>query len=317
MVEVRHLDYFVAVVEQGSLRAAAEKLGVTQPALTKAVRRLEDSFGVPLFDRQARGMTLTAYGTALLRHARDLQTSAQAAWDELAALRSGVAGLVKIGAGPSWQDSILAGAISELRALRSGVRVQVFGGSDDQLKAMLQHGAVDFILAAVPDTPRLRPDLVWRSLLADEYCIIADRGHPLRVRSDIKLEDLLAYPWILPSAKSNMVERLRIILRAQGLPPPEPAVETDVISLKFALMRDSDYLSINAAAHLNAINPGFLAPLDVPGTRSRRDAGIITRRSIMPSPATNALIKILETLGTKPIPEGHGTQCSNGSNRWS
>src|SRR5690242_7058349 len=153
MVEVRHLDYFVAVVEQGSLRGAAQKLGVTQPALTKAIRRLEDSFGVPLFDRQARGMALTAYGTALLRHARDLQTSTQAAWDEITALRSGVAGLVKVGAGPSWQDSVLPEAIRELRVHRPGVRVQVFGASDDQLKTMLQGGAVDLVLAAVPDTP--------------------------------------------------------------------------------------------------------------------------------------------------------------------
>jgi DNA-binding transcriptional LysR family regulator len=99
-VELRNLEYFLAVVEHGSLRAAAQQLGVTQPALTKAVRRLEDSFGVLLFERRARGVALTTYGSALVRHARDLRSSVRAAWDELGALRTGSAGLVRVGRAP-------------------------------------------------------------------------------------------------------------------------------------------------------------------------------------------------------------------------
>ena len=76
-------------------------------------------------------------------------------------------------------------------------------------------------------------------------------------------EDLLAYPWILPPATTYMVGRLRHLLRAAGLPPPVPAIETDVIALKFALMRDSDYLSYHAAAHLAAFDPSFIKPLEV------------------------------------------------------
>ena len=67
---------------------------------------------------------------------------------------------------------------------------------------------------------------------------------------DVRPEDLLAYPWILPPATSYMVGRLHHLLRAAGLPPPVPSIETDVIPLKFALMRDNDYLSYHAAAHL-------------------------------------------------------------------
>jgi DNA-binding transcriptional LysR family regulator len=295
-VELRNLEYFLAVVEHGSLRAAAQQLGVTQPALTKAVRRLEDSFGVLLFERRARGVALTTYGSALVRHARDLRSSVRAAWDELGALRTGSAGLVRVGAGPSWQDTILPEAIASLRADRPGVRVQAVGGSDHEVKAQLKGGGLDLVLAAVPDTPRLEPGLRWRSLLSDEYCVIADAGHPLFARPEVRLEDVLSYPWILPSAASYMVERLRLLLRSRGLPAPEPAIETDVIGLKFALMRGSEYLSFHGATHLAAHNPATLAILDVPGTRVRREAGIITRQKVQPSPATAALIKILERI---------------------
>ena len=294
MFDLRTVDYFLTAVARGSLRAAAQDLGITQPALTKAIRRLEDSFGAPLFDRKARGVTPTVYGTALLRHARDVKAAMGAAREEVEALRSGSAGLVKIGAGPSWQDAVLPEAIAELRATRPGVRVYVTGGGDDQLKEQLKTGALDFVLAAVPETQRLEPELAWQPLLADEYCVIADVGHPLRERDRIRPEDLLAYPWILPPATTYMVGRLRHLLRAAGLPPPVPSIETDVIALKFALMRDSEYLSYHAAAHLAAFDPPFIKPIDVPGTRAVRQAGLINRRGIEFSPAAKALIGALE-----------------------
>ena len=68
MFDLRTVDYFLTAVMRGSLRAAAQDLGVTQPALTKAIRRLEDSLGVALFDRKARGVAPTVYGAALLRN---------------------------------------------------------------------------------------------------------------------------------------------------------------------------------------------------------------------------------------------------------
>lgn len=294
MIDLRTLDYFLAAVARRSLREAARQLGITQPALTKAIRRLEDSFGVPLFDRQARGVSPTVYGTALLRHAGDVKAALGAASEEIEALRTGSAGLVKVGAGPSWQDAVLPEAIIELRAGNPRIRVHVTGGGDDQLKGQLKSGALDLVLAAVPETQRLEPELAWRPLLADEYCVIADVGHPLRQQKAIRAEDLLAYPWILPSASSYLVGRLHHLLRAAGVPMPVPAIETDVISLKFALMRGSDYLSYHAAAHLASTGPGRIQPLDAPGTRAVRHAGLITRRGSELGPAANALVAILD-----------------------
>ena len=176
--------------------------------------------------------------------------------------------------------------------------IHVTGGGDDQLKEQLKSGALDFVLAAVPETPRIEPEMTWWPLLADEYCVIADIGHPLRRRKKIKAEHLLGYPWILPPATTYMVGRLQHVLRAAGLPAPAAAIETDVIPLKFALMRGSQYLSYHAAAHLTALNPGFIAPIDVPGTRAVRQAGLITRRGTDLSPAAKALVGILQRLSS-------------------
>jgi DNA-binding transcriptional LysR family regulator len=293
LFDIRTVDYFLTAVSTGSLRAAAQALGVTQPALTKAIRRLEDSFGAPLFDRQARGVTPTVYGVALLRHAKDMKAALDAAREEVEALRSGNAGLVKVGAGPSWQSTILPESIAELRLGRPGVRVHVVGGNDNQLKEQLKSGALDFVLAAVPETPRLAPELVWQSLMADQYCVIADIHHPLRRQALVTTEDLLAYPWILPAATSYMVGRLHQVFRMAGLPPPQPAIETDVVPLKLELMRGSTYLSYHAETHLAGMATGHIMPIEAPGTRAVRDAGLINRRKVDPSPAASALIAIL------------------------
>jgi DNA-binding transcriptional LysR family regulator len=293
MFDMRTVDYFLAIVARKSMRAAAQQLGVTQPALTKAIKRLEDSFGAPLFERQARGVTPTAYGLAVLRHARDLKSALVAAREEVAALKTGSLGLVKIGAGPSWQETILPQAITELRDARPGVRVHITGGGDDQLKEQLKSGALDFVLAAVPEAPRLDPQLAWRPLMADQYIIIADVNHPLRRKSDVRPEDLLGYPWVLPPATAYMVGRLHHQLRAAGLPAPVPSIETDVIALKLELMRNSGYLSYHAEAHLRGSGERFIQPLEVPGMRTLRHAGLIHRHGIELSPAANALVDIL------------------------
>ncbi|HLT02020.1 MAG TPA: LysR substrate-binding domain-containing protein [Geminicoccaceae bacterium] len=295
-MDLRAIEYFAAVAECGTVRGAAARLGITQPALTKAIRRLEDEVGAVLFDRQARGVTLTAYGRTLLRHARNLQASLKEARDEMAALRAGIAGRIRIGAGPSWEQSVLPQAITRFREARPGVQIYVLGGVDAALKAQLRAGDLDFVLAATPDAPQLEPDLDWRPLIADDYRVIAAAHHPLHARRNTALADLLDYPWILPGAATQMAQRLRIMFRAHGLPPPEPVIETDIVSLKLALMRDSDFLGFHAAAHLRAIDPGQFRPIDVPGGTWRRAAGIITLRRNEPSAAAAALIDIIEAI---------------------
>ena len=295
-MELRTVDYFLAAAEQGSLRGAAHRLGVTQPALTKAIRRLEDEAGVILFDRKARGVSLTVYGEAMLRHARNLRASIRDAREEIAGLRSGFAGHVRVGVGPSWEQTVLPEAITAFRAERPGVQLGMVGRSDDTLKGMLRAGDLDFVVAATPDAPQLEPDLDWRPLLDDDYRVVASITHRLRARHVVRLADLLDFPWILPPPRTQMAERLRIIFRAHGLPPPEPVIETDVVPLKLRLMRDTDYLSFHAARHLTEVDPGLVRPLEVEGGTWRRAAGIISRRGVEPNPAASRLVSIIEMI---------------------
>ncbi|WP_027134589.1 LysR family transcriptional regulator [Geminicoccus roseus] len=294
-MDFRHLKYFLAVAEHGSLQMAARRLGITQPALTKAIRRIEDSVGVRLFDRHAYGVRLNAYGSAFLKDAQDLDQAFHDAMGRMRSLRRGITGLITIAAGPFWQDAVLPGAIAEMRRLRPDVLIKVMSGADDHLRELLKSRRLAFMLSADhPPALRSEPGLVWENLMVDEYRVIADVGHPLHRCAEISPAQLLDYPWILPPQQGNMVGRLRLLLRSLGLSDPVPSVETESIHLKFNLMRGSDYLSYHAMAHLRAYCPDFIRPIMAPGTAAVRHAGLWKREGMSLGPADLTLIDILK-----------------------
>lgn len=294
-MDYRVAEYLIGVARDGSLRAAADRIGVTQPTLTKAMRRLEDEVGAPLFHRTARGVTLTVYGEAVLRHALAIKASVKEAHEEVAALKQGLGGRVRIGAGPSWQRSVLPEAVETFRQDWSRVHLEIVGGMDDQLKTRLRSGELDMVLAAMSGPTPVEPDLTGRSLIDDEYGIIAAASHPLCSQpGPIPLSELVGQTWILPGRGSLMVLRLAAIFQAHGLPTPQAIVETDIAHLKMRLMQKADYLSFHALNQLAESDPGPIVPLPVPDARWRRSAGVMMRRGVTPSPAAEAMIKAIE-----------------------
>jgi DNA-binding transcriptional LysR family regulator len=299
-MELRNVEYFLTIAKAGSMRAAAKTLGMTQPALTKAMRRMEDQAGVPFFERSAHGVSLTEYGQSFLRHARMLKASMTDAANDLEALRRGTAGRVRIGAGPSWQTRILPEAITAFRAERPAVLIEIHAGLDDSLKQDLRNGMLDFVLAVLPEGSE-DPDLDGQALVLDDYRVIADRSHPLHRAAEFDFADLLAFPWVLPGRSTYLVRRLEIMMRARGLPPPRATVETDIVALKIALMRGSDYLSFHAVDHLATLGETGIVPLRQADASWPRRAGIVTRHGVEHDAATRRLIDIIIAC-SKPAP---------------
>ena len=297
-MELRDIDYFLAVSSERSMRAAATRLGLTQPALSKAIRRLEDEVGAVLLDRDARGVALTVYGRSFLRHARSLQAGMTEASSEIRALAAGTAGLVRLGAGPRWQQWLLPEAIRRFRSAHPDVQLLVTGGTDDVLKEQLSAGELDFIVASIPEGTEF-PALEGHGLVVDEYRVVADRNHPLRRAADPTLADLLRFAWVLPNAKTYLMARFEAILRAHGLTPPRPMIETDLPTMRFALMRGSDLLSVHIVGQLRAFGETRILPIEIAEARWQRPSGLIQRRGIEPNPAAVELMRIMADLAAR------------------
>src|SRR5437764_15428498 len=193
----RRVRAFVALTEQHHMPSVAESLGITQPAVSIAVRQLEDSIGVPLFERTARGMMPTPAGAALALRLKRALAEIRHAVADIASLRGITQGTVMVGALPLGRTRLLPESIAGVVARYPGLHIATMEGSFESLAASLRSGDLDFILGA------LRPaesasDLVGEPLAHDELAIVSRNGHPWTGRKHISPRDLSRARWVPP-----------------------------------------------------------------------------------------------------------------------
>ena len=294
-MELQTLSHFLAVIDTGSFSAAARVLNITQPALTKRIKALEDSVGVRLFDRLPRGVTPTPYGEALARHARLIRREVDNAEAEIDSLRGARTGDVRIGAGPSWGSDLLPRAIARVHKAQPEIRFFVRQLPEDQLFPALNDGELDLAVGVVPP-PAGFEGLSSKTLISDDTNVVARADHPLADRTNIGLADLLDYPWVLPSHLTKIRNVFDQLFLIGGFNPPKPVLESDSLVVRLALPRQGCFLTFSASQNLVEHAEGSLISLDVPECTWQRNAGVSTRASGHLSPAARRLIAELETV---------------------
>jgi len=301
-MDLRQLEYFLAVAKRGSFTAAASELGLTQPSLTKTIRGLEQELGVQLFERLPRGVELTAFGSSLLRHAEAMHVHVQDAKNEIEGLRGGTFGLVTIGAGPAWLRRHLPVAVSRTLSRNPGIKVRIESGYDEGLIRLLRRGEVDFVVAELPTSERSK-DLNVAPLTSDTLGVCCRAKHPLSKHRSVTMKRLLEFPWVMPPRSSRVQRRVTALFVAADLPAPEPAVEAESMAFLLQMLRDSDALTYTIHTTLLSAEGADLTMLNVPQLRASRDAGIMSRRGAWLSPAANAIINELKKI-CAGLPQG-------------
>ncbi len=294
-MNLRQLEYFLAVAKTLSITGAAADLGVAQPTLTKSIHALEEELGVMLFDRLPRGVQLTEFGHSLLRHAETVNVQVQDAVNEIAWLRGGAVGTVSIGAGPAWLRRHLPVSLARTVTRNPGIQARVVGGYDDILLRALRRGELDFVVAELP-SPELSQDLLIERLTSDELGPCCRQGHPLAGLEQPEPAELLEFPWIVPPPSTRSQRRLRALFIAVDLPPPRIVVETESMALILNMLRDSDALSFLGSMSVQWSEAEGLRMLKVPRISAVREAGIISRKDGWLSPAAVAIIEELRTV---------------------
>lgn len=238
---------FVAACDLGSLRAAGEATGFSQPALSRQIAALERSVGVPLLHRQARGVTPTAAGAALLPHARLLLHEALRGQEAARAAQGHIPTLL-LGAVPSATAALVPVALAQLREA-TGRECTVVTALTTRLAGMVQarglHAAV--VTDTTPGLPD-DPDLRAVHLLEDEMVVVVPAGHTAHVHPTVAIETLADEVWIEDNAGSAAMVR-RLAARA-GFEPRIQHLADDLMA-KTGLV---------AAGLGIALVPGLLVP---------------------------------------------------------
>lgn len=298
-IEFRQLRQFLAVVESKSFTAAAEKLNMTQPALTRSVQQLEDRFGVKLIERGSKALELTPFGRMLAERARLIEQEFAHIDSEMIAMKSGETGLLRIGTGPSG-TSYLPNAILAFQQQRPNVGVQLTINSMDSILGALLNGELDLICTAL-EFPR-HPTLKSERLIEINNVIIAAQNHPLAQVSAVEPRDLLGYRWVAFANDDMARSRLGAYFAASELDLPRFAVEANSLETVFSLLSGSDYLASMPSLVLPQARLRGLTPLQVKGSFWSVGFGFAYVRTAHLPPALAGFVSILRThmLSLKP-----------------
>ena len=250
--EAALLRHFLAVVNERSISAAAQRLAISQPALTKSIRKLETYLGAPLFERLPRGVSLTAFGETLLPHARRIEAECQFAETEMKALRGGHSGRLRLGAGPFFFFFLLPAAIAKLQPRVPDLRVELDVGTNEITHPRLFEGELDAVFCRLPEPAELPQSILRQEFIAIESRIVAGKGHPLLGKAKIGARELGAYPWVIYHQDREMVTQLFAAVHKSGVPPLRVGTEVKSMLALIQLLRAGPYLSCLPDALIHA-----------------------------------------------------------------
>lgn len=287
-MELRQLRHFVTVVDTGNLSRAAQRVAISQPALTRSIKNLEELMGVELLERKPRGVAPTEAGLALYHHARAVLNACNRLTRDVRELRRGVTGTVHLGIAPMFATHVVDDVIVALAQSQPGLGVVVSEGYFEDLVRELVDGRIDVIFCNFP-LVTVAPDLVQEPLLTIVASIVASPRHRLARRREVGPRDLVEERWVIADQPHSR-DAFEQFFAVDGLPSPREVVRTDSLALMRALVASGAFLA-TLPEHVVAaeLASGQLRRLPVSGGSLERRAGLIYREGAGSRPAVERL----------------------------
>ena len=301
-MELRDIEYFAVVAEHGHLGRAAEALGLSQPALSKCLSRLEQIVQAPLVKRSSKGIELTAEGLVLLSRIRELRLSLQSVVREIADVGEGRTGQLRVGVGLARPEQFLSVAFSELFKIAPKAKIIITASDNDLMIPALQNGELDLFMNYLPDRWPSE-GLVSDRLYDDEHVVCVSATHRLAAAKKVTLADLVEERWAVSAMTLSSQQRLQERFLDSGLPLPRIVLECRSASLRLRTVAGSDLLDWTSRRYIEQSGMDHLVrPLAVKELALRRPVGIVYRQEKYCPPLTQRFIGILKKLSNAASP---------------
>jgi DNA-binding transcriptional LysR family regulator len=242
-MKLHQLAALVSASESGSLRQAAEKLHLSQPALSRSIRELESELGVKLLERTPLGVEPTAYGKAVILRGRIIDSELRQAKDDVAHLRAATRGDLRIGATPVAAFSLLPTVLARLKKSRPQLQVSVTDGMGSSLFQQLRQGDFDFVFGRIDediDPHEFNADVLFN----DSLVVVARQDHPLarmRPGQKMKWEET---EWILPSGDNPARTAFQKAFYARSGKAPSSTIDSNSFVTMLTIISQTDLLGI-------------------------------------------------------------------------
>jgi LysR family transcriptional regulator, pca operon transcriptional activator len=298
-MKIRHLQCFMEVARLGHVGRAADQLAVTQPAVSKTLRELEQFLNVRLFTRGPKGLALTPLGEAFQHHAATGVLALQQAIASVAPGRLRGDANIRVGALPTVAVRIMPDAVRELTAQCRDAAVHLVTGPNRILLERLKGRELDVVVGRLAD-PDQMVGLAFEQLYLERMAVVVKPGHPLLAERLLKPRRLTEFEVLMPSREDITRPIVDRLLLASGIGAIERRIETVSSDFSRAYLKRTDavwIISYGVAALDIAAGDLVELPLDVSATLG--PVGMTTRADDRPAPIVDQFMKVTRTLAER------------------
>lgn len=305
----RNLRAFISVAEMASLTAAADKIGITQPSITKRLNNLETELGSRLFTRHHRGIVLTDAGERFYKRAKRIEQEYLQAAEELKSLTSAGLPVLRIGAGPLFHLRYVSRIFGMMHSEFNALKFVLNAGINEMTIPMLLAGELDLVLGVI-DYSGDELGLRTQALTTVEQGVVMRRtSSALQDDGRLPASELHKRPWILYGADRKNEDWLKRYFARNSLSSPTIVLRTSAFSAGLQLVESDQFVMMAPLQLAPVIESAGLVIHPVSPALNRQPAGIYVRESSMEFHAVQRFIELLQREFAE-LPEGSNGQSS-------
>ncbi len=296
------LRNFVAVVEAGAFRQAAKNLNLSQSSVSKSLQQLEDELGAKLLQRQARGVTATAAGEALLTRAKMIEAELRHVHNDVQTVQGAQIGEIRVTASPTVAMGLLPRAIVAFQKERPRVSFCISEDVYPDMLPAIRSGDIDFAICLVPGRPR-DPKLNYVSLVKDRLVPAVRADHPLLNARRPKLGDLLDLDWIIYRRSNTGLDIFEQTFASNGLALPKSTIQCTSFGCALSLAESGNYVTlVPSQLFFGSRKPSSLALLQLDSPMLPWEIGIISRSKHELSAVCLAFLSEVKRIAVAMVP---------------
>lgn len=294
------LQALIARAEHATEAAAAQAVGLSQSALNQALRRLEHTARVPLYERTRVGTRLNAAGEWLLQQVKVALAEVRVGHEELARRRGLGESQLTVGSLPMATDVLVPQAVAQVIAARPQLRATVKDGTYESLTRLLRSADLDLMVGPLRGR-ELAADLREETLYVDRFVAVVRHGHPaIASGRRATLKRLAAYPWVGPLRGTPAEAVFDRLFADAGLAPPAVALRTHSTGVVRSVLLAGDHVTLISPLQVHAeVQAGLLVHASAALDGSERAIGITQRRDALASSACSELITALRRVAVE------------------
>lgn len=301
-MDLRQLRYFIALTEYRSFVRAAEAMGITQPAFSRAIQSLEHTFGCPLVDRASKALLPTPEGLVVLQHARRLVQGAAQLSNKVLQMTKLDAGELHFGSGPALAVRLVPDALRHFIERHPGIRTSLLVDNAERLGQALRREQIEFFVDDIRPF-EADPNFHTEPLSPRPGLFFCRPGHPLLAKDSLSTNDLFSYPLASALLAPGVRKRLANL---SGRSDFLPHLQTEHLAILRSVVQASDAIgTASEEAVAEDLSAGTLVRLhwrNLPANLDSLSArcGIVSRSGYRLSPAARTMIETLINLDRQP-----------------